>query len=164
MTGAAAVEVRLLELPVPLWSRAQQHSDELLREFALAAAQATGESRHHLPTRLTALIAALTADYGEVSTDQEQELHRAAAAGESVLDELVFQVPPAAAEASQTLGDMLDEADVYCRSGEHLLTLASPDEVVAFRRWYLSEFIRQISGQPPVPWPRYDGFWPDATA
>jgi hypothetical protein len=46
---------------------------------------------------------------------------------------------------------MLEEADEYCRS-DQLLTLATPPTLVAFRRWYLGEFIAQIDGRPPQPW------------
>ena len=154
--------VRLRRLPVALWARSQQHTDELLREFALAAAGATPDQRHQTPVRLTALIAALTADYGHTSTEQEQALFTAADAGQDEIAELVYEIPAAAAGASQILGDMLDEADEYCRGGDLLLTLASPEEVVTFRRWFLSEFIRQTAGQPPVAWPEYDGYWPSA--
>ena len=153
-------EVRLLQVPVPLWSKAQQMSDELLREFALASAQADDGDHHHLPRRLTNLIDTLTQRFEGVSTEQEQRLTDAAAAGEDVVDELVFRVPVEAGPASKQLGDMLDEADVYCQEGQHLLTLAAPEDVVRFRRWYLWSFIDQLSGGKPVAWPDYDGYWP----
>lgn len=161
MTAAGRLhEVRLLQVPVPLWARSQQVTDELLREFALAAAQADDEQAHHLPGRLTTLIDTLTGQFAGVSTAQEQQLEAAAAAGQDVLDELVFHVPAEAGPASKVLGDMLDEADEYCREGQHLLTLAAPDDVVAFRRWYLLAFVEQPQGAAPVPWPEYDGRWP----
>lgn len=156
------VEVHLLAVPIPVWAKAQQQTDELLREFALAAGYAEDGSAHHLPARLTALIAALDADFGAVGTEQEAQLFAAAARHDPVIDDLVFHVPGQAAAASQVLGDMLDEADEYCRAGRHLLTLAASDDVVAFRRWYLSEFIRQVDGAAPRSWDDYDGFWPGA--
>lgn len=154
------VEVHLRALPVPLWAKVQQQTDGLLREFALVAASAGEEGMHHAPARLTALIDALIADFGHVSTEQEQQLFAAAEARQAVIDDLAFSLPPAAAAACQMLGDMLDEADDYCRAGQHLLTLAASDDAVRFRRWYLSEFIRQIDGHSPLPWPDYDGYWP----
>jgi hypothetical protein len=158
MNGDRVVQVHLLQLPVPLWVQTQQVTDELLREFALASAQAD-DDEHHLPGRLTRLIETLTARFEGVSTAQEQQLYAAAAAGQDVVDDLVFTVPAAAAPASQQLGDMLDEADDYCREGQHLLTLAAPDDVVRFRRWYLWSFRSQIEGAAPVAWPDYDGCW-----
>jgi hypothetical protein len=50
---------------------------------------------------------------------------------------------------------MLDEADEYCRQGKHLLTLASDDELVRFRWWFLDQIIDQAAGKPPVAWPDY---------
>lgn len=154
------VEVQLLELPVPLWSQTAQLTDELLREFALATAQADDDEEHHLPGRLTRLLDELNARYAASSSSQEQQLHAAAADGRAVLEQLVYRVPAAAGPASLRLADMLDEADTYCRDGQHLLTLAAPDDVVAFRRWFLGEFVRQSAGAAPVPWPERDDRWP----
>lgn len=154
------VEVHLLQVPVPLWSQAQQLFDELMREFALAAAQADDDDQHQLPARLTRLMHDLTARYGTGSDDQEEQLHAAAAQGVPVLERLVYAVPQEAGPAMRELGDLLDEADAYCRDGQHLLTLAAPPEVLAFRRWYLSAFVTQLAGAAPVPWPEHDGAWP----
>ena len=147
------VDVELLQLPVPLWSSSQQHFDELMREFTLTVAQADDGEEHHVPGRLTRLIADLETRFGGGTTAQEEELHAAAAEGRAVLERLVFRVPAAAAQASRELGALMDEADRYCREGRHLLTLAAPDDVVAFRRWYLGAFVDQVAGAAPVPWP-----------
>ena len=157
------VEVQILQLPVPLWSRAHQLFDELMREFALASAQADDGDDQHVPGRLTRLIDELTARYSAGSSAQEEQLHAAAAAGQPVVDLLVFTLPAAIAEAFLALSDLLDEADQYCLEGKHLLTLAAPADVVAFRRWYLGEFVLQVAGARPVPWPEYDGTWPPAS-
>ncbi len=50
---------------------------------------------------------------------------------------------------------MLDEADAYCRQGSHLLTLQTPPDQRAFRTWFLAEFLSQLAGGPPTPWPEY---------
>ena len=50
---------------------------------------------------------------------------------------------------------MLDEADDYCRAGRHLLNLATPDELRAFRSWYLGQVRDQLAGGPPEPWPEH---------
>jgi hypothetical protein len=157
VTEPDLVQVHLLELPVGLWAKAREQSNELLREFTLMAESSAGLAetdgmRAPLPTRLTALVDTLTQDFAGVSDAQSQELNDAYEAGRSTLALLVFHVPVAAAAASQALGDLLDEADRYCTEGKHLLTLASSPDVVAFRRWYLDEFVRQVSGHPPTPW------------
>jgi hypothetical protein len=149
------VEVHLRQLPVRLWARSQEQHDALMREFALMSVPSeAGERERHVPTRLTELMDTLSADFEGVSTDQEQELFAASAAGTETLDQ-VYRVPAAAAAASKALGQMLDEADEYCRQGQHLLTLASDDELVRFRWWYLDQFIDQTAGKPPVAWPDY---------
>lgn len=149
-------EVHLLQVPVRIWAATQEQTDALLREFALIAAELHAPDDGHVavPARLTQLIDALTTEYEGVSTEQEEQLYAAAAAGEPSID-LHFRVPAAAAEASKQLGDMLDEADEYCRAGRHLLTMAATDEQVRFRWWYLQQFIDQIEGKPPVAWPDY---------
>jgi len=154
------VTVRLLELPVPMFAAAQQHSDELLREFQLMAGDhSLQETPHHgsrpVPVRLLALVEAFGNSYGTFTGEAEARLADAVRSGDSVLDELVYEVPTSAGAAAEQLGRMLDEADDFCRQGEHLLTLATPADQVAFRRWYLSEFARQINGEAPIRWPAY---------
>lgn len=153
------VDVRLLELPVDVWSLTQQHTDELLREFTLMTSSAPdGEDpSHEVPRRLLELVEVLTASYSDASDEPRRRLFAAAEAGQTVIDELRYRVPPEVGEASLTLGAMLDEADDYCRAGQHLLTLATPPDLVRFRQWYLGEFAAQVHGRPPVPWPLYRG-------
>jgi len=148
------VEVRLLQLPVALWERAQEHGDELIREFTLMAADGDRGAALEVPARLTGLIQQLTARYDGFTAEQEVELANAAAGGLQEI-ELTFQVPAAAAKAAADLGQLLDAADDYCRAGQHLLTLATPAQSVAFRRWYLDQFIGQIGGALPTPWPEW---------
>ncbi len=69
-----------------------------------------------------------------------------------MIDDLVFRVPPQAAEAATNLDAMLDEANTYCGAGTHLLTLATPPDLVRFRKWYLGEFVGQLAGRPPIAW------------
>ena len=146
------VEVRLVALPLDVWQRTQEHVDDLLREFTLVAQDE--EARASVPGRLLALIEELTAGYGQFSVEQRAQMEAAVARGERAID-LVYRVPPAAAPAAQQLGDMLDEADEYCRRGDHLLTLAPPPDEVRFRRWFISEFVDQVGGAPPTPWPQH---------
>jgi hypothetical protein len=146
-------DVHLLQVPVDVWARTQEHSDELLREFALIAADP--ESAGAVPARLTRLVEQLNQVYGGVATEQENQLFAAAEAGEPVIDDLAYALPVAAADACVSLSRLLDEADAFCLAGEHLLTLATPPELVRFRRWYLEQFASQLTGGDPVPWPEY---------
>jgi hypothetical protein len=149
---AELATVRLLDLPVDLHALAEEHSDELQREFRLLAEQDRTGDCPDLPRRLVELVRALSADYSGFTGEQQARLDAAMAAGTPRLD-LTFHVPPAAADAARVLGDLLDEADRFCREGKHLLTLETPKEIVAYRRWYLDQFIEQIEGGEPIPWP-----------
>lgn len=157
MTGDGLVRVSLQKVPVELWERSQEHSDELIREFVLIASdrERVGAG-HDVPGRLTALIDELTAQYGAFSSDNEQRLADAATAGVDSID-LDYLVPVTVADAARHLGQLLDEADDYCRSGRHLLTLATPEPLVRFRRWFLEEFARQVAGEPVTAWPDFAG-------
>lgn len=148
------IEVQLVQLPLEVWQRTQEHVDGLLREFALIIQDA--EARAAAPGRLLDLVAELNASYGSLSEEQRREMVDALERGEAEIT-LTYQIPPAAAGAAQQLGDMLDQADDYCRRGNHLLTLATPPEELRFRRWFISEFVEQASGAPPTPWPAYGG-------
>lgn len=157
MTAAGSgdlVAVRVLRLPVAVYAEAQQHGDELLREFALIT-QERGIAKHEVPARLTALVDELTATYSGFTTEQETILAQAVADGATEVSELAFLVPAEAGDASRRLGELLDEADRYCREGRYLLTLATPPRAKQFRDWYLGEFIRQTNGEPPMSWPEF---------
>lgn len=149
-------EARVLQLPVRVWARSQEQHDALMREFALMSVPSDEADRQrHVPTRLTQLMETLTAQFEGVATEQEQQLFEASAAGVEVIDEVVYRLPRAVVPASMVLGEMLDEADDYCRQGQHLLTLAADEELVRFRWWLLDQFIDQAAGKPPVAWPDY---------
>lgn len=155
MTPAASDEVRdvhLLDLPVRLWARANEQSDELLREFALISLGAARSDHADVPTRLTAVVTELDATYGGMGASQEELLFQAVRDGRLVLDEVVYTLPVAAGPGAQHLGDLLDEADAYCAAGEHLLTMAADPEVVRFRQWFLGQIVDQLQGAAAVSW------------
>jgi len=155
VTSAAAwdvlVPVHLLKLPVPLAATAREHFEGLVREFFLIAAGAGHDD--HVPIRLMHLVDTITAQFGGLTTAADRRLDDAIDAHVEVIEDHVLEVPPAAGPAAQALGDMIDEADEYCRRGEHLLTLATPADCLAYRRWYLAQVIGQLQGEPPVAWP-----------
>lgn len=146
-------QVKLLDYPLDLYLRAQEHADDLIRELTLianSAAVASGNS--DLPARLLALVEQLTHQYAGMSDDVEARRDAAIDRGEQTID-LVYEVPREIAEAVRHLGAIFDEADVYCREGEHLLTLATPPDALAYRRWLLRQFAAQIEdGAQPEPW------------
>jgi len=149
---ADLVEVRLLALDLNDLHHAEAHHDELFREFALIA---VGESSpgHGLPGRLIALVAELTLTFESFTSGPLDELAAAAERGDQQVD-VAYKVPRHMDEAVIRLAELLTAADDYCRHGD-LLTLAPPPPAVAFRNWYLGEFVAQCRGSDPTPWPEY---------
>jgi hypothetical protein len=152
-TGAettALVTVRMLGIPLGIYRESAEHGDELMREFALIR-ERDPEAGRAVPRRLLALVDALTEQFGAFTAAQEAQLRDAHERGERTID-LVYQVPAEAKQAALELDAMLEEADAFCREGNDLLTLATPPRAVAFRNWFLDEFVRQIDGGEPRPW------------
>lgn len=148
------VEVHIVGLPLALWALAQEHLDGLLREFTLLMSATHQGIDQHEPRQLLELLAELQSDYEGISADQEKQLVDAVESRVDAID-LVYAVPPSAADACRRLAEVLDAADVYCQAGDHLLSLATPPGALAFRRWYLGEFISQTEGGQPVSWPEW---------
>lgn len=149
---ADLVEVRLLEVSLADFARSSAHHDELFREFALVLGCEPGP-RHELPSRLLAVVAELNERFGGFTAAPQGELQAALERGDDTID-LTFHVPVQARDAAVRLAELLAAADEYCREGE-LLTVAPPQDAVRFRDWYLQEFVAQIDGAPPTPWPAY---------
>lgn len=146
------VEVHLLSVPVDTWRRASAHQEAIERELEIVRANLDPDA---VPNRLARLVEEYDRRFGAVADPTWEQLHAAAERGDEVAD-LTFVVPPAAAPAALEMGRMLDEVDDFCRSGEGLLSLATPPELVRFRQWFLEEFVRQIEkGLPPRSWEEY---------
>lgn len=142
------VEVR--GAPLQLWERTARHLQELMREFSLLVIGVSAGG-HAVPRRLLDLVSELQLRFAGISEEPELARQTAMAAGRTTLD-LTYRAPVEAAAACSQLLELLDEADIYCEQGK-LMTLASTADQRAFRSWYLGEFIRQLQGEPPMPWP-----------
>lgn len=147
--GPVLRRVVLSRVPLLVWERSSRHVDELLREFHLLTI-GLAEGAQELPAQLLELVAELQVRYAGVSDDSVRRREQALAEGRREL-EMVHEVPPEAAEACATLAELLDAADRYCAT-DALMTLPAPADQVAFRRWYLGEFVRQVAGEAPQPW------------
>jgi len=150
MTEHDLMEVRLIGVPLDIQSRVNAHYDALLREFELI--RQSDDAEGTVPVRLLDLIDELSTRFDEFSQQPRAVLEAALQDGDTSVD-LVYQVPRDVVEACVQLLDLLDQADGYCQAGEHLVTLASPPVVRAYREWFLREFIEQESARPPTPWP-----------
>jgi hypothetical protein len=150
------IEVVMHGLPLDVHRRTAEHQEELQREFQLIS---IGTTDHDLdvPKRLLDLIEALNERFQAFSQAPSEELEAALASGEPTLPELRYALPTSVADASIELSAMLDECDDYCRRGQGLLTLETPPEALAYRRWFLGEFVAQTRGLPPLSWSDADG-------
>ena len=126
-----------------------------MREFALIHAGAADHERPDVPARLMTMVDALVTRYAGLNDDARERLEAAIDRQEQVIADHVMEMPAEAGAAARGPATMMDEVDVYCRQGRHLLTLAEPDDVLAYRRWYLDELVAQLGGSEPTPWPRY---------
>jgi len=152
MTDEAMLTVEIRGLPIDVQRRAQQQADELIRELTLVGEGLRQRGNvHELPSRLVELVEQLTHTYSAFTVEQEDQLADALDRGVPTVD-LTYRLPASVTDAVQALSDILDEADDYCRAGEHLLTLATPPDLVAYRRWFLDEFVRQAAGAAPMTW------------
>lgn len=149
------VEIHIVGMPMDIYREASEHSDELLREFALIREGDTDGSRE-VPRRLLMLIDELRERFTVFTAAQETAIRDALERGDETID-LVYRVPASVRAAVVDLGSMLDEADEFCHQGQELLTLATPPRALTFRRWFLDEFVRQIDGGEPRSWPEYAG-------
>ncbi|MEO6712861.1 MAG: hypothetical protein ABIM89_05460 [Mycobacteriales bacterium] len=146
------IEMRRYPLRLSLRSRAQV--EELLREFQLMemSLEADEVADHSLPKRLIELVDQFTKHFAGRIDEIEAIRAAALARGEAEMD-LVYELPVSARGSIVALGELLEECDAYCRSDAYLLTLETPSDIVAFRRWSISEVVGQLDGNPPAPWP-----------
>jgi hypothetical protein len=154
--GEGLVTIRLVGLPIREHALTSEHTDELMREFTYLRAQSADPDASTVPTKLLDLVDELTGRFSGFTAGSQAELDAAVAAGAESID-LEYRVPREVGAACIHLGELLDAADEFCREGEVLLTLATPPDAVAYRRWFLEEFVRQADGAAPRPWSAVSG-------
>ncbi|MDQ6648840.1 MAG: hypothetical protein M3Z02_01775 [Actinomycetota bacterium] len=144
--------VTLLGYPVPLGMWQAEHFAELLREFALIViSEGAGSGRAQVPQRLIDLADAITTRYSDELSGPTAALEQAAQAGQATVD-LHYPVVPETKQVIRAWEAVMAEVDEFCRAGS-LLTLATPPEIVALRRWTLEQFLDQVEGRPARGWP-----------
>lgn len=139
----------LRDYPLRLWAEQQEHTEELLREFALLL---IGEhDRGHAPTQLVELAQMFQDRFGPL-LDQLTATRQAAY--DAGLDRMDSQVPLIAGLAAllAQVDVVLAAVDDYCHRG-NLLALARTPDQVAFYVWSTSELLAQSAGAEPTPWP-----------
>jgi anti-anti-sigma factor len=140
--------VVLRGVPVDIHRRAETHGATLRRELALLH---TADQQGDAPARLLWLSHDLSRRYDRFSTAQRGVVDDAAVATQGFVD-LHYRMPAHAADAVEELATALEEMDAYCRSGD-LVTLAATDELLAYQRWFLGQFVEQLrDGRSPTSW------------
>jgi hypothetical protein len=145
------VRVQLVDMPLELARRHDQHLSELVRELQLIEAGRaawTGD----MAVLINELIGRNTGSWRLSQTMVEQGL---ADGLDAITLDLVM--PPDVLGDVQALYDALRLTDELCER-DQLLTLASSDDVRRVREWMVAEFVGQIRDEAdPLPWSRYDG-------
>ena len=149
LTGVSH-DVHLLELPVSLWIRSNEQFEALLREFTMIALGHPEDD--DIPQRMLALMASFMQRFPQVMGGPEEQIRDAADKGVDVIHDLVYPTAEGGAEAASALLRLLEQTDAYCRRVNEMLVLAQDPEAVRLRTWFLSSFVDQVAGKPPVPW------------
>lgn len=134
--------VVLREVPVDLLIDARAHTDNLVREFALAAAGAEAGMTTAVPTGLAQLLDTVTTAFADARHAMERQALSAKQRGERMLD-VELRLPVEASDAAVRYLEALEAADAHCRAAR-LLTLETPPRHRSFRRWYVGEIVRQL--------------------
>jgi hypothetical protein len=147
VSASDLMEVHLLAFPVDVYLRAEEHADELQREFSLILEREPGEGEGP-PGRLLGLVQEFGHQFGGFADEARTAVRDASEEGRTRIDDLVYRVPADVGPAAVHLDDLLAEADSYCAAGD-LLTLASPAEARTFREWFLASSRRRRGGCRP---------------
>jgi serine phosphatase RsbU (regulator of sigma subunit) len=134
--------VELGDVPTDLLLSAKSHVDNLVREFALAAAGAEARVTAEVPAHLAALVSAVVDRFADARLAIKRQALDAANRGE-VSTNLALDLPASAADAAEDYMRALDEVDAYCRA-RRLLTLESSPQHRLFRHWYIEELVTQL--------------------
>ncbi len=142
--------VRLGDVPTDLLLAAKEHMDNLGREFALAAVGASSGESAQLPVDMASMVETLLNRFALARQAIKAQALAAAVRGDDRTT-LTLQLPLTAAAAGEAYLRALDQADAYARSAR-ILTLETPPQHRAFRRWYVEAIADQlrsvVSGEP----------------
>lgn len=145
VTQAPEHRIALIGVPTVLFDVMREHSEALLREFALVALEdpaAVALSSHDVSTA--------DAVRTKVADAVEQQLGpRPRPAG--LRRDVVIRITDDDVAGLETLGRVFEAASVLAERGD-LLTRPSLPEISALRRWFVSELLGQAAGAAPRLW------------
>ncbi len=134
--------VSLGDVPTDLLLSAKEHMDNLGREFALASAGAASGETAAMPADMASMVETVLHRFaGPRHAIKVQAL--AAASRQEQRTTLTLSLPLSAVAAAEAYLRALDQADAYARSAK-ILTLETPPQHRAFRRWYVETIIQQL--------------------
>lgn len=140
------LEVRLLGMPVELFSHLRRHFNELGRELRLLAL--SEPDRYPLAVEFSELF--LQVEYERRQVAGLDVLDQAINDGGGSVD-LTYLTPPTAPATMGRLRDVIGR--VYAQlSGRVLLSVPPPADLRALEDWYLTEFMKQGAGEQPTRW------------
>jgi anti-anti-sigma factor len=155
------MKVQLLAFPIPLWKESTAHHEAIQRELDIIRTSLPEDS---LPNRLREFLDDVGIRFAQAGAPMLEAMVAAAERGEEATD-IEAMLPPEAGAAARAMREILAEMDEFCRAGDTLLTLVTPEPLVAFREWFLRELERQLDeGLPPLDWVTYSGALPAAPA
>jgi hypothetical protein len=146
----AAVVVQFVGAPVALMQQARLQLEAIIREFQLIEF-ADVESP---PARLRELMTRMRSSYDRLGFESNRRFVVEALERNDETVDFALPIPPGAGSAARLLVTTMDETDGWCERGE-LLTLASPPDQRAMRRWFFGEIERQAVGAAPIPWSEF---------
>jgi GAF domain-containing protein/anti-sigma regulatory factor (Ser/Thr protein kinase) len=139
----ARYPIELGEVPTDLLVAAKTHIDNVIREFVLVSSGAASGQSAAVSQHLAGLIDTVTTRFAEARQSIKRQAMASVMAGRK-RTHLVLELPLSAIKAGSDYLAALDEVDAYARAAR-LLTLETPPQHRAFRRWYVSALIEQLS-------------------
>ena len=150
LSDDTTVVVRFVGAPAALMQRARLQIEAVLREFQLIEF-ADADSP---PARLLELITRMRSNYAQLGLEGNRRFVVDALERNDDTVDFELPVPPDAGKAARRLMATMAETDEWCERGD-LLTLASPADQRAMRRWFFGEIERQAAGEAPIPWSEF---------
>jgi GAF domain-containing protein/anti-sigma regulatory factor (Ser/Thr protein kinase) len=152
--------IELGDVPTDLLLGAKSHVDSVVRELVLVSGGAASGQTAAVPADLARLIDTVTTRFAQARESIKRQALAAAAQGRDRTS-LTLRLPFEAAEAGQEYLTALDEVDAYARAAR-LLTLETPPQHRAFRRWYVRSLVEQLQacarGEQPRPAQPFEQF------
>lgn len=136
------LRITLGDVPTTLLVEAKRHVDNLVREFALVEGGDRTGTTGSVPAPLAELINRVVHAFGDARREIKRQATEAARTG-APRTLLTLELRVEAAAAAREYLDALDEADAYARANR-LLTLETPPQHRAFRRWYIGQLVTQL--------------------